>query len=109
MEPMNVTPARDEASAEPLVITDRPDQMRYEALDPGTDRIVGWIQYGIEGDVMVIRSTNTLPEFRGRGVASQLTRRVLDDAVDAGRQVDALCWYVSEFIERNPKYLSLLV
>lgn len=106
---MNANPARNEASADSLTIVNVPDQMRYEAHDESTDRIVGWIKYGIEGDVMVIHSTNTIPEFRGRGVAAQLTKRVLDDAVDAGQQVDALCWYVSEFIERNPKYLSLLV
>jgi len=38
-----------------------------------------------------------------------LTRTALDDAVAQGLSVDALCWYVAEFIERNPRYYSLQV
>jgi len=70
---------------------------------------MGWLNYRIEGAVMVISSTTTVPEFRGRGVASELTRTALDDAVAQGLSVDALCWYVAEFIERNPRYYSLQV
>ena len=86
-----------------------PEQARYEAHHPETDRVMGWLNYRVEGDVVVIPSTVTVPEFRGRGVAGALTRQVLEDVMDEGKQVDALCWYVAEFIERNPRYYSLQV
>lgn len=70
---------------------------------------MGWLNYRVEGDVVAINSTVTVPEFRGRGVAGMLARQALEDAIDAGRKVDALCWYVAEYIERNPRYYSLQV
>ncbi len=91
------------------VVVRVPDQSRYEAHDPESGRTIGWLNYRVEGAVTVIHQTVTVPEFRGRGVAGCLARQALDDAIDEGQQVDALCWYVAEYIERNPRYYSLQV
>ena len=96
-------------SAPVCIIVRVPDQARYEAHHPENDRIMGWLNYRVEGDVVVIHSTATVPEFRGRGVAGLLSRQALEDAIAEGRKVDALCWYVAEYIERNPRYYSLQV
>ena len=91
------------------VVVKVPEQNRYEAHHPETDRVMGWLNYRVEGDVMVIPQTVTVPEFRGRGVAGTLARQALEDAIDLDLKVDALCWYVAEFIERNPRYFNLQV
>ena len=91
------------------VIVRMPEQSRYEAHHPETGRVMGWLNYRDEGDVVVIHSTVTVPEFRGRGVAGMLSRQALEDVVDEGKKVDAMCWYVAEYIERNPRYYSLQV
>ncbi|ACZ29203.1 hypothetical protein Xcel_0164 [Xylanimonas cellulosilytica DSM 15894] len=103
---------RPTTSADPspvCVVVKLPAQSRYEAHHPESDRVMGWLNYRVEGDVMVINSTVTVPEFRGRGVAGMLAGQALEDAIDAGHRVDALCWYVAEYIERNPRYFSLQV
>jgi len=102
-------PAPITQQAPVCVIVRVPGQSRYEARHPQTDRVMGWLNYRDEGDVVVIPSTVTVPEFRGRGVAGMLARQALEDAIDVGKKVDALCWYVAEYIERNPRYYSIQV
>lgn len=84
---------------------------RYEArlreARPGGGRAVGMLRYDRSDGVVVVASTVTDPEFRGNGVAAALTRRALDDARDAGLRVRAQCWYVDEWIDRNPEYAEL--
>ena len=91
------------------IVVKVPESHRYEAHDPQSGRVMGWLNYRVEGDIVVIPQTVTVPEFRGRGVAAMLARQALEDTIDMGKQVDALCWYVAEFIERNPRYYSLQV
>ncbi|QAY64098.1 N-acetyltransferase [Xylanimonas allomyrinae] len=102
-------PTQPAEQAPVCVIVKVPEQSRYEAHHPENGRVMGWLNYRIEGDVVVIPATVTVPEFRGRGVAGSLARQALEDVVDVGKKVDALCWYVAEFIERNPRYYSLQV
>ncbi len=84
---------------------------RYEArLRNGRSEgghAVGMLRYERSGGVVVVASTVTDPVFRGNGIASTLTRRALDDARDAGLRVRAECWYVDEWIDRNPEYADL--
>lgn len=47
-------------------------------------------------------------EFRGRGVAGRLTRRVLDYARAEGLKVVPTCPYIAAFIDRNPAYRDLV-
>jgi predicted GNAT family acetyltransferase len=35
-------------------------------------------------------------------------RFALDEVRESGRQVEARCWYVAEFIRENPEYQELL-
>ncbi|MCL1899015.1 MAG: N-acetyltransferase [Promicromonosporaceae bacterium] len=86
-----------------------PEEGRYEARSLEDDHRMGWLNYRLEGNLMVIKTTNTVPEHRGQGVAGCLAKAALEDALDAGRSVDALCWYVAEYIERNPRYYNLQV
>lgn len=94
--------------ADQFSVVDNAADSRYEAHAPdGT--VMGVLRYERVGDVVVMPSTVTLPEFRGRGVAGALTQRALDDAAAAGRKVQARCWYVAEYIERHPQYAALAV
>jgi predicted GNAT family acetyltransferase len=46
-------------------------------------------------------------EFRGSGIASQLTVRALDYARERGCRVVPSCPFVSAYIERHPEYRDL--
>ena len=84
------------------------DACRYEAVD-SQGQVMGWLGYrdddipGGSGHI-VIYTTHTAPEHRGRGVAGLLTRRCLDDCIAAQRTVDTACWYAAEFVQRHPQY-----
>jgi predicted GNAT family acetyltransferase len=92
-------------------VVDNPDESRYEARlsegGPEAAKVVGVLRYAREGDVVVMPSTVTDPEYRGNGIAAALTRTALDDVRAAGQHVRALCWYVDEWIDRHPDYADL--
>jgi len=68
-----------------LVITDVPDESRYEATLDGAQ--AGVVEYQLDGDVIMFTHTGVPPEFEGRGIASRLARYVLDDARTRGLEV----------------------
>lgn len=100
------------AAPEPTVetVADVPDLSRYEArAADGT--LMGWLDYERrkQKKILVTTHTVTLPEFRGRGVASKMVTAVFDDAAKSGERIDPACWYVAEFIQHHPKYARQVV
>jgi predicted GNAT family acetyltransferase len=79
---------------------------KYEARNDAGE-LMGWLGYRRNGSTIVTYTTQTLPQFRGQGVASAMAKAVLDDAIADGSTVDAACWYVAEYIQRHPKYQRL--
>lgn len=47
------------------------------------------------------------PSLRHRGIASQITARALDYALEQGLQVIPSCPFVATFMDRHPEYRSL--
>jgi predicted GNAT family acetyltransferase len=79
----------------------------YEAIADGT--ALAGLTYDLAGDHrLVLLATSVFPEFRGRGIATALIRRVLDDARDKGKTVTIRCPIVHEFIQRTPEYADLV-
>jgi len=91
--------------ANDLVITDLPEARRYEARLDGT--LAGWVDYGRVRTRLVALHTEVLPEFEGRGIASALVRRVLDDARAAGMTVTPRCPFFRRHFERHPEDADL--
>jgi uncharacterized protein len=88
-----------------LVIEDHPDARRYEARLDGT--LAGWVDYGRVRTRLIALHTEVLPEFEGRGIASALVRRVLDDARAAGQTVTPRCPFFRRHFERHPEDADL--
>jgi predicted GNAT family acetyltransferase len=66
---------------------------------------VGWASLAVSEGVWEIYRTVTAPAFEGRGIASRLTRFVLDAADEAGVTVIPSCWYVDSLMARSsPRY-----
>lgn len=60
------------------------------------------------GNVLDFSSTYTPPEYRGRGIASQITKYALDWAREKGCRVIPSCSFVADYIEEHPSYRDLL-
>jgi predicted GNAT family acetyltransferase len=52
-------------------------------------------------------STWVHPSLRGGGVGARLVERALLWAEEQGLRVVPTCWFVAEYIERNPRYQPL--
>jgi predicted GNAT family acetyltransferase len=86
-------------------ITDNVAERRYEARIEG--QLAGWVEYGRVESRIVALHTEVLPEFGGRGIASALVRRVLDDARAAGQTVTPRCPFFVAHFERHPEDADL--
>jgi predicted GNAT family acetyltransferase len=79
----------------------------YEAAVGGT--AIGGVPYNlVGGDRMAILAVSVFPDFRGRGVSTELIRRVLDDVRARGKSIINYCPVVHRFIENNPGYADLV-
>ncbi|MET7672993.1 GNAT family N-acetyltransferase [Micromonospora luteifusca] len=79
----------------------------YNAIVAG--REVAGLTYNVaRDDRIVLLATSVIPEFRKRGIATALIRRVLNDLRVQGKTVTIMCPIVRTFIERNPEYAGLI-
>ena len=69
---------------------------------------VGFADFVIDGDRVVLPHTVIDPSRRGQGLAAVLVAAALDDIRSSGRAVVPTCWYVAEFIQAHPAYRDLL-
>ena len=53
-------------------------------------------------------STYTPPALRGRGIAARIVRQALQWADSRGLRVVPSCWFVAEYVERDPQWKRLL-
>ena len=100
---MKERPADD---GEQLTIVDNADGRRYEARIG--DQLAGWVEYRRVQARLVALHTEVPPEFGGRGIASALVRRVLDDARAAGLTVTPRCPFFEAHFQRHPEDGDLL-
>jgi uncharacterized protein len=87
-------------------IEDVPEARRYEARIG--DELVGWVDYGRVGSRIVAFHTEVPKAYGGRGIATALVRRVLDDARAAGATVTPRCPLFAAHFERHPEDRDLL-
>ncbi len=89
-----------------VTVRDNTESRSYDALIG--DEVVGTIVYEHSGPRMVFRHTIVEPEFRGRGIATTLVKRALDDVRAKGVTLTNYCGFVSWFIAAHPDYADLI-
>jgi predicted GNAT family acetyltransferase len=85
-------------------VRDNPELSRFE-LDADGDTALAY--YRIDTGVMVFTSTQTPPQLRGQGVASELIRNALEFARARGLKVQADCSFVVDYLRRHPEFADL--
>lgn len=77
----------------------------YTEIDGHEARIL----FAPAGDrTLDFQHTQVAPELRGRGVATLLIRRALDDVRARGERIVATCPLVKAFLGKHPEYQDLL-
>jgi predicted GNAT family acetyltransferase len=95
-----------EVSLDDLEVVDVPEAGRYEARLGG--RRVGVADYHVSEGRVVFPHTEVDPALEGRGIASRLARRALDDARARGLRVVPACSFFHVYLRRNPQDADLL-
>ncbi len=89
-----------------IQVTKNEARQRYEAQLDGV--FAGYSDYRESDGVVTFPHTVVDPAFEGRGVASELARRSLDDARAAGVRVRPACSFYAHWIARHPEYRDLV-
>ena len=90
-----------------VVVTDNPEQNRYEARVDGT--LAGVSEYHLTKSSIVFTHTEVLDAFEGHGVGGALARAALDDVRAKGeRDVVPVCPFIHGFIDDHPEYADLV-
>lgn len=88
-------------------LSHEPDARRYALrID---DQLVCVVDYAINGNIIALTRTYTLPPHRGHGYAAELVEFAVNDieATTAYRIVSS-CWYVSDWFQAHPERAALL-
>ena len=88
-------------------VTDNPAENRYEARIDG--ELAGFAEYHLTKSSIVFTHTETVEEFKGRGVASALAQHALDDVRAKGeRDVVPVCPFIHGWIDDHAEYADLV-
>ncbi|GAA1568282.1 GNAT family N-acetyltransferase [Kribbella sancticallisti] len=90
-----------------ITVADARESNRYEARD-AAGNLMGFVDYRLTGPAIAFLHAETLPEYRGRGVAGRIAVKSLDDAREAGLRVKPLCPYYQDFLAEHTEYADLV-
>ena len=90
-----------------LAIDHQPEARRFVADVGGKAAYITYRE--LDGHLLELDHTYVPREFRGTGIASQLTVRALEHARERGWRVVPSCPFVAAYIERHPEYRDLRV
>jgi uncharacterized protein len=88
-------------------IVDAAAARRFEAHVEGA--LAGFLDYVVKPGRIALIHTEVLPDYQGRGIATDLARFALDDARRRGLRVKATCPYVRAYAERHPETHDIVV
>jgi predicted GNAT family acetyltransferase len=89
-----------------ISVVDAKDHSRYEAQD-ADGNLMGFVDYKLYPGVITFLHAETLPDYRGRGVAGLIATKSLDDARAVGLRVKPACPFYQSFLEEHPEYADL--
>lgn len=82
-------------------VVDNREASRYEMTLDGIS--IGYIDYRISGDVIVMSYIQIEPEFGGRGFGGRLTQAALDDARGRKLTVVPTCPFIVDYVRNHPE------
>ena len=90
-----------------ISVVDAKERSRYEALD-ADGNLMGFVDYKLYPGVITFLHAETLPDFRGRGVAGRIATRSLGDARTDGLRVKPACPFYQEYLAEHTEYADLV-
>lgn len=73
------------------------------------DEEVGYSEYDLVAPASIlIKHTEVLPQYEGKGFGSHLVRAMLDDIREQGKTVIPICPYTMYYIRKHREYLDIV-
>ncbi len=69
---------------------------------------MSFCEYELQGTTLILPHTETLPAWKGRGIAAKLVAFVLGEAKSRNLRVIPRCWFVGKFIKSHREYALLV-
>lgn len=88
----------------PHIINDA-DQRRFE-LEISSGLAIA--DYRVSGDKLTIFHTDVPVALRRRGIGCRLVKGAPEEIRKLGLKVVPQCWFVREYLDRNPEFADLL-
>ncbi|WP_239986506.1 MULTISPECIES: GNAT family N-acetyltransferase [Arenibacter] len=73
------------------------------------DGVIAKIEYIMAKDKIYLTHTEVPKELEGKGVASSLVKRVLEDVETKGLTLIPMCPFVATYIKRHPDWKKLVL
>jgi predicted GNAT family acetyltransferase len=89
-----------------ISVVDAKERSRYEAVD-ADGNLMGFVDYKLHPGVITFLHAETLPDFRGQGVAGRIAAKSLDDARALGLRVKPACPFYQDFLAEHTEYADL--
>src|SRR6476469_7423017 len=103
---MSDAPSDAATSSSGPVVTDVPDQHRFEVRLDG--ELAGFAVYPRRGGRIYLVHTEVDPRFEGKGLGSALAKGVLQAERTAAEPVVPLCPFMRSYIDRHPDVADLV-
>lgn len=100
------SPGTESPGASAPVLTDNPEESRYEVRVQG--ELAGFVTYHRRGQAISLQHTEVEPAFQGAHLATRLARCALDDARKRDLVVLPFCPYISSWVKKHPEYTDLV-
>ncbi len=88
-----------------LTVLENKERKRFEADFEGKKAIIEYIR---AEDKMYLTHTEVPKELEGKGVASSMTKTVLQQIKDEGLQLVPLCPFIAAYLKRHPEWKDIL-
>lgn len=88
-------------------VIDARERSRFEALDEDGE-LMGFADYLLLGGTIRFTHAETMPAYRGRGIAATIAHASLQAARDAGLRVKPDCPYYQTYVDEHPEWADVL-
>ncbi|QES89425.1 GNAT family N-acetyltransferase [Rhizosphaericola mali] len=80
--------------------------MRFEIE---SDNLLAHLDYRKEGESLAFMHTYVPMQWRGKGVAAELTKEAFEFAKSESKKVKIYCSYVASYVAAHPEYQGFVV
>lgn len=72
------------------------------------DTLLGFVDYQVFGDHVILTHTETNPALPGKGHGSRLAERVIDDLREQEKRIVPICGFFANYLRKRPEHHAML-